>query len=314
VCATWLSGLPFRALRIFRGFNCSLNYHPAGPLHLFLLVLAITLPARNGSAVVPYVKLSSMASKDDNSEPCTKEDNNCQTCKSGGPGSGGSGGSGAGGSGGAAGAGPGGNNCTSCQRDGGRDNPSGAAKWSVTEPVVNLWLDVDPLLHPTSEGQLHGFKLYFKNYQGTLGDRDNANAKIFSIGARWHTPWRSYLEATSTNFFVFRGDGSAREDALDMFDYNSRTMLTQVGGTNELRYRSGAKRVYGQVFANSTTNYYFLTRWEDPNGRATQFVYVTNAGVLRLDKVLDVDNKATTFHYTTVNGFDLIDQVTNPYG
>ena len=37
----------------------------------------------------------------------------------------------------------------------------------------------------------------------------------------------------------------------------------------------------------------------DANGNTITFQYLTNSGTIRLDKVLDVDNRAITFEYAT---------------
>ncbi len=88
----------------------------------------------------------------------------------------------------------------------------GMPLWSVSEPAANLWLSDIPLLYNAGRGRSMRFQLYYKNRLGTQGTVDNTAYEVFSVGARWHTSWRSYVQPVTgeaTNYWVILGDGTA---------------------------------------------------------------------------------------------------------
>ena len=194
----------------------------------------------------------------------------------------------------------------------------GLATWGVIEPSVDLWLVDTPLRYNASRSGPVSFKLQYKNRQGAQGTTENAVPGIFSVGSRWHTPWRAYLEAVpteSTNFWVYLGDGSAVKFTLDKLDYGSLAKLTQVSSTNVIQYPDGSMDVFGQSFVLSGVSRYFLTRRDDVYGNAIAFQYVSNNNTIRLDKILDVDNRSITFEYSAKGNYsNVITKVIGPHG
>ena len=243
----------------------------------------------------------------------------CPTCGPGG-GSGGGGGAGAGAT------------CP-CEDE---EDEGGMPHWEIQEPNLNLYVHDKPLFYRTSRGKEVAFKMHYKNTLGENGYTDNRQPGIFSVGTNWHSPWRSYLqrskvvgnesgvnESTNLLFFVFLGDGSARQFPLTRAEYVSGAILTTTNEEYYLTFPSGKRYVYGNWvrLANSsgTNDYCFLTRKEDPSSNRLSFTYtVTTSGGLtnsiRLNKVTDSDGRETSFVYTNTSYFsNLLVQVTGPY-
>lgn len=195
---------------------------------------------------------------------------------------------------------------------------AGMPSWLVSEPGVNVWLTDTPLRYKTSRGRSVAFKLHYKNRQGTQGTNDNGEPRIFSVGSRWHTGWRSYVQPVvgeSTNFWVFVGNGTARKYTLDRINYANRAKLVQTSGTNVLQFPNGARNVYGLSNTLNGVTRYFLTRLEDAEGNGLQFEYLVTNDTIRLEKVLDVDNRAITFEYASAGSYsNVITKVIGPHG
>ncbi len=197
-------------------------------------------------------------------------------------------------------------------------NHAGLASWRVTEPMANLWLKDIPFIYKASRGRSVHFALFYKNLTGQEGAADSGNPAIFSVGSRWHTPWRSYIQGISgetTNFWVFHGGGTAHKYTLGVLDYQDRARLTVSGNYYVLDLPNGTRHTFGFTNTMGGTNRYFLTRREDPNGNPMQFQYVVTNNAVRLEKVLDVDNRSITFEYVSVGPYsNMITKVLGPHG
>ena len=156
-----------------------------------------------------------------------------------------------------------------CEEGEGTDD-GGMARWGVMEPRAALFLHDKPFYYRTSRGREVTWQLHFKNIPGTNGATDTAQPGIFSVGTNWHTPWRSYLQASTVTsvdptvngrqdlaFFVFLGNGSARQHPLNVPEYSSRTLLTSNHGEFRLTFPSGSCNVYGQkaLFSESKNKF-----------------------------------------------------------
>ncbi len=98
----------------------------------------------------------------------------------------------------------------------------GMPTWRISEPGANLWLTDIPLIYNASHGRSMRFHLYYKNRLGTQGTTDNTAYEIFSVGARWHTLWRSYVQPVNgetTNYWVILGNGTALKMTTNRVDY-----------------------------------------------------------------------------------------------
>ena len=196
--------------------------------------------------------------------------------------------------------------------------PSAMPGWLVTEPDANLWLIDTPLRYNVSRGKAMKLKLFLKNQQGPQGASENGQAKIFSLGSHWHSPWRSYVEPVSgesTNFWVYPGNGTAVKFTLDAIDYQTRRKLTQVSSTNVLQLPDGGQNIYGYTSTVGAVTRYFLTSQVDPQGNAVQFQYTVTNDTIVLSSVTDVDSRSTTFQYASAGIYsNVMTQVNGPYG
>ncbi len=190
--------------------------------------------------------------------------------------------------------------------------------WLVSEPAVDLWLADTPLKYRTSRGAPVSFSLYYKNRHGSQNDVDNGQSAIFSLGYHCHAPWRSYVEAIpgqSTNFWVYVGDGTARQYTLGNVDYLKLATLTQISSTNVLQFRDGSTNEYGLTTTIGGVTRYFLTKQADPQGNAFTFQYLETNNTIVLSSVTDVDNRTLTFQYATAGIYsNVITKVIGPYG
>jgi YD repeat-containing protein len=198
------------------------------------------------------------------------------------------------------------------------DAPAGMPVWSVSEPFVNVWLKDTPLHYKASRGRMVRFALSYKNRNGIQGDVGSAEPRIFSFGSRWHSLWRSYLEAIpteSTNFWAYVGSGAARKYTLNQVHYATLGKLVQISSTNVLQSPNGNILTFGLTTTVGGVTRHFLTRKEDAYGNATIFQYLITNNTIRLDKVLDVDNRAITFEYAQVGNYsNVITKVVGPRG
>ena len=194
----------------------------------------------------------------------------------------------------------------------------GMPYWWVNQPYAELFVRDKPFFYNTSGGRQVVMELHFKNLPGTNGAVDTAQPGIFSLGTNWHSPWRSYLQASPSNaltYFCFLGDGSARQYVRGAVEQASRAKLIETEYGLALQFPSGSRNVYGQYVRLGSQDYWFLTRKEDDHGNALIFSYTTNAGSVRLDQVTDADGQETTFIYTNGTYYsNLLVEVQGPYG
>ena len=195
----------------------------------------------------------------------------------------------------------------------------GMPTWWVAEPTISLMLDDTPMWSRPSRGPDITVDLTYKGRPGTIGSSDVGESTIFGVGKKWHMPWNAHLEydpADSTKFWVYSGNGSARKQTLDTFDYGSQTKLVQVCSTNVLQYATGAKDVFGYPITNNTIIRHFLSARLDPFGNVITLVGVYANNTYRLQKIVDVDNHETRFSYITNNAYysNLVSAVQDDYG
>ncbi|HMJ67154.1 MAG TPA: hypothetical protein VK615_17550, partial [Candidatus Binatia bacterium] len=192
------------------------------------------------------------------------------------------------------------------------------AHWWVSEPLVKLFLHDKPLWYETSRGQEIAFKLSFKNEPATNAVIDTRQTTIFSVGTNWHTPWRSYVQQSpnGTNYYLFLGDGSAVEHVPGHMDRHSGAYYDFDGTNHFFTFNGGVRKVYAPTLSNATnTTLWFLSRVEYPQGLTNRFQYTVTNGTVRLTKVIDSDNRETTFQYTNSGYYShLISKVTGPSG
>jgi hypothetical protein len=193
---------------------------------------------------------------------------------------------------------------------------NGLAGWHVTEPSANLWIKDTPLHYKASRGHTVRFTLAYKNRQSVQGDADNNDPRIFSFGSHWHSPWRSYLESIpteTTNFWAYLGGGAARKYTSNQINQSTLAKLTNVSGTNVMQSPNGTTLIFGLQTNIGGVTRHFLTRKEDINGNAITFQYWITNGAIRLDKVLDVDNRAITFEYAQAGNYsNVVTKVIGP--
>jgi RHS repeat-associated protein len=192
--------------------------------------------------------------------------------------------------------------------------------WYVSQPHLTLFVRDKPLFYNTGYGRQVAFELHFKNTPGLNGAVDTAQPGIFSVGTNWHTPWRSYVQWSSGLgrgvYFVFLGDGSARQYAVDNYERWSGSKLTgdEADGFT-LWFPSGSVNRYGLAVTLGQQRYWFLTEKRDAQGHSLQFSYATDSGWVRLEQVRDHDGQEITFTYATGTYYaQLLTGIQGPYG
>jgi len=194
----------------------------------------------------------------------------------------------------------------------------GLARWRISEPAVNVWLLDTPMHYPVSRGRTVRFRLFYKNRQGVQGSNDTSQVAVFGFGQRWHSPWRAYVEAVSsepTNYWVYPGIGNATKFTLDQPDYLTRARLVQSSSTNILQFPDGESWTFGLAFTNGDVVRYFITQKSDPHGDGLRFEYLVTNNTIRLQQILDVDNRSIAFEYVTAGGYsNLVSKVIAPHG
>ena len=218
----------------------------------------------------------------------------------------------------------------------------GMPRWVVTEPEVNLWLLDNPMSYQPSRGPAVDLRLYYKDDAGSMGEFSTTDGvtfglvdtNVFTIGWRWSFNWRAWVETESqqgSDVSLHTSEGRTIAYTLDEIEYNTQTTLSLDSANNRytLTYPDGAKDYYG-VVAFGGTNYgalvqgtnmagsvhyrYFIGRRDDPHGNGLKFHYLTNSPV-KLDYVVDVDNRATTFSYYAAGNTNfaaLVWKITDP--
>lgn len=196
--------------------------------------------------------------------------------------------------------------------------------WSVTEPVLNIWLADKPIFYPPSRGREIAFELQYKNEldQDELSEAENPQSSIYSLGRHWTTSWRAYLKATDDpnayEYFNGRGGhqvirvagGGAYQDRVSL------TVLTN--GVLAVDHPGGAEDRFSLGFVGDDgVARYYLTVRQDPYGNQTKLSYKTNSSAgtntIYLDRIIDVDGRITQLTYTNINGVQLVSRVTDPY-
>ena len=195
----------------------------------------------------------------------------------------------------------------------------GMAFWSVKEPRLNLFLNDKPFWYQPSRGPEMAFHLIYKNKMGTNGIIGTRQRLIFSVGTNWHTPWRSYLQEAPNpdwqSYFVYSGDGSVQEYIIGLDDPRTGVNLTNEGTTFTAKFNTGERRIFGPGIDFSGTNLWFLSRIEYPGGITNRFEYLITNDTVRLNKIIDSDNRETTFEYTNSTHYsNLISKVIGPFG
>jgi RHS repeat-associated protein len=256
-----------------------------------------------------------------NDFPCASNENDdCQDCP---PGQRNNGGTNNGRNGGGRGTGGRfGGGCATCSGDG--PVAGGMPVWSVTEPVLNLWLVDKPIYYPPSRGREIAFELYYKNQldQDELSEAENPQSSVYSLGRHWTTPWRAYLKATDdpNAYEYFNGRGGHQVISVaGSGAYQDRvSLVTLTNGILALDHPGGAEDRFSLGFiGDDGIARYYLTLRQDPYGNQTRLSYKTNSlagtNTIYLDRITDVDGRITQLAYTNINGVQLVSRVTDPY-
>lgn len=190
------------------------------------------------------------------------------------------------------------------------------AQWRISEPYMTLWIDDEPLGYQPPRGDRISFHLSYK--QRDMVERD---ARVFNLGPLWNCTWLSYVDDVSTTraeFYV--GGGGVRPYNPDgvSIEHNSVSRLRRfTNSTGTLTNfhvlpNTGARDEYDFIVTGIfTPPRAFLTAKIDRYGNATRLEYTNDSGNIRLLRVIDPQDKATTLTYGGTS--NLITQVVDPY-
>ena len=207
---------------------------------------------------------------------------------------------------------------------------AGMPVWWVSEPLINLRLEDEPLGYQPARGPRIAFHLSYRQ-RGNVSE----DPSVFGVGPHWTCSFRAYV----VDFSTWQTDGSSlvrlHRAGAGWLDYHpgqpqSRdgSVLAPVpGGGFQIEYADGARDLFLQPFivkklgldpwgGSPVTNaftYYFLTARIDPFGQASQFSYVLGPQFIRLAAVVDADGRATSLAYDHPANPGLITQVVDPF-
>ncbi|PWU15252.1 MAG: hypothetical protein C5B50_15740 [Verrucomicrobia bacterium] len=215
--------------------------------------------------------------------------------------------------------------CQQCQ---------GMPVWSVSLPMMNLWLQDEPLGYQPAVGPRVSLGLGYKQREFHAGYNAAPDLQTFGMGKKWNFQWLSFVSpgslsfAGSPSFNVHFPNGRVRTFAGTVtsgtnsfpIDYLTNTRLT--GNTNSgftVSYPDGSQDVYG--FVQNVGGIFqkaFLTERWNTSGQKTTLIYssANNEPVVRLQSVIDASGLSTSIYYVTSNSYstNLISQVVDPYG
>lgn len=208
-------------------------------------------------------------------------------------------------------------------------DPTGLARWRVSEPHINLWMDDIPFAYQPSVGPKIKLKMHFKQ-------RDTREwGSWFDFGGSWESSWFSFLHVTDlsdgTNgnlhdykvirfaprggeFKYYYTNGTpelySHTTISSMIDYSSGSPTGFV-----VAFQGGAQHTYGYYFTNwYHEGWYFMTDRKDKHGNITRFNYETNVdGNVRLVSVIDPDGHQNNVYYDGDSGLT-VQQITDPWG
>ncbi|MEI7728031.1 MAG: RHS repeat-associated core domain-containing protein [Verrucomicrobiota bacterium] len=188
------------------------------------------------------------------------------------------------------------------------DNCHGMMDWSVSEPQINLWLNDTPFAYNPSKGPRVELTIHYQQGDGTTG----SSPGVFSLGTGWASSWLSFMQGTGPTNQVYLPSGANVLMCTGRWNYELNARLDQVTDAQsnawyEVQFGDGSKLVYA-FSANGQT---YLTKQQDPQGRAITFQYTNNSAVL-LRYVIDGDGLTNVITYAS--GTNLIDHIADPYG
>ncbi|MBI4659580.1 MAG: hypothetical protein HY735_12135 [Verrucomicrobia bacterium] len=213
--------------------------------------------------------------------------------------------------------------------DGCGERIQGMPGWSVSEPYLNLWLRDQPLGYQSALGPPVVLELSYKQR-----DEFATPGGLFNFGKSWQCSWLSYVETiggtppTTAVYVHLPGGGRSRfafnnGEAINYYN-NLRLRVLTSGSTvtgYELLWADGSKLVYDFFRTNplGAWSQVFLSKQFDPQGRQTQFRYPNydpNSEVVRLEEIVDADNRITRLYYETdfLYWHDLVTRVVDPFG
>ena len=209
--------------------------------------------------------------------------------------------------------------CTSTPVD------AGMPRWVVSEPILNIHIQDTPLFYPQSRGKIVAFDISYKDTmdQDEATEAESNQSSLYSLGRHWTTNWKRYLKET---------------DLIDCYEYynglGGRQILT-VASSNAyqdnislVRLQNGELAILHPGGAQDLFNYanpgddgivrYQMTESRDPYGNSISLTYsdfITSGRTTSLlSSITDIDGGQTILTYTNINGFLLINSVTDPYG
>ncbi len=134
------------------------------------------------------------------------------------------------------------------------------------------------------------------------------------LGPKWTHDWNERLEIDSATARYIVGGGGARvftgfNPATSTYAHNQydQALLRVTGGTYELLWPDGSKKIFGHPFGN---NGFLLNQVVDSAGNAVTLTYDRT----RLVALTDAIGQVTTLSYEHPVNPDLLTKVTDPFG
>jgi len=197
--------------------------------------------------------------------------------------------------------------------------------WWVSEPLLNLRIEDEPLGYQPSRGNRVAFRISYRQrgYPSIASTYATTPLppEIFGLGPNWSCSWRFFVHY-DLNYGVATvvrpGSGGLRygNDTLFWQDHNQLnevwTSGTLVAFTFD--YPTGARATFGKRSSLSDGNdYYFITSFSDPAGRVTTYTYDTQPSVVRLVSLTDPDSRVTHLYYDNSALSNQVTRVVDPF-
>ena len=209
---------------------------------------------------------------------------------------------------------------TECiNNEGGSSAPccGGMPVWRVSEPKISLWLEDEPLGYQPAAGPRVSARLAFKQREFDAG----LSPKVFSVGKRWNFSWYSFVTFDPQGNTVVHFPSGRKRTFSSGTEYLSNTHLT--GDTNTgftVTSPDGSKQVYGLLVTNPPGSFvkaYLTESWNQQGQKTTLYYSAVDpaAHVIRLQYVVDGDNRTNTLYYVTnTYSENLISRIVDPFG
>ena len=192
--------------------------------------------------------------------------------------------------------------------------------WSVTEPMLNLWLRDTPVWYQPGQGPQMNFTLTYRQF-AAVSTRPN---NMFGFGPAWDGNFGGYIEVngpTENYLLLAYGDGGVSVHVTGDTGNNryTKAKVESLGTKKGLQvtHPGGAVHHFTQGWTNAGIVRYLLTKtsYTESNHLSLAFAYQLMSGAMRLTEITDAAGGVTQISYTNAGTYSaLIAKISTPGG